>query len=213
VIPETRYARAAVTRCYRRGVGGRFKRPALMLVAVGCIAASCGSDPSTDDSAGNAPTTASDVATPSLVGTWERETRCDELVTALDEAGLDDWVLEFVAGNGFIPGVRRPDQIGDPGDACDGAVPRIHSHFFTEDGMFGSLNWKGNQVDDGTYVVTDDGTFVVSKEFPDVTFNYSIEDDTISFDPAIPDCSPECFEAAWSVSVAYPGETWTRATS
>jgi hypothetical protein len=184
-----------------------------MLVAVACIAASCSSDPSTDGSTGNGPATGSDVAAPALVGTWERETRCDELVTALNEAGLDDWVLEFVAGNGFIPGVRRPDQIGDPGDPCDGAVPRIHSHFFTEDGMFGSLNWKGDQVDDGTYVVTDDGTFVVSKEFPDVTFNYTIEDDTISFDPVIPDCSPECFEAAWSVSVAYPGETWTRATS
>jgi hypothetical protein len=72
---------------------------------------------------------------------------------------------------------------------------------------------EGDQVDDGTYVVTNDGTFVVSKEFPDVTFNYTIEGDTISFDPVIPDCSPECFEAPWSVSVAYPGETWTRATS
>jgi len=125
-------------------------------------------------------------------------------VTALGEAGLDDWVLEFVAGNGFIPGVRRPDQVRDPDDPCDGAVPRIHSHFFMEDGMFGSLNWKGDQVDDGTYVITDDGTFIVSKESPDVTFNYTIEDDTISFDPVIPDCSPKCFEAAWSVSVAYP---------
>jgi hypothetical protein len=184
-----------------------------MLAAVACFAASCSSDPSTDGSTGNGPPTGSDVAPPALVGTWERETRCDELVTALNEAGLDDWVLEFVAGNGFIPGVRRPDQIRDPDDPCDGAVPRTHSHFFTEDGMFGSLNWKGDQVDDGTYVVTDDGTFVVSKEFPDVTFNYTIEGDTISFDPVIPDCSPECFEAAWSVSVAYPGETWTRATS
>jgi hypothetical protein len=194
-------------------VGGPFTRTALTLVAAACFAASCSSDPSRDGSAGDGPATASDVAAPALVGTWERETRCEELVSALGEAGLDDWVLESVAGNGFIPGVRRPDQIRDPGDPCDGAVPRVHAHFFTEDGMFGSLDWKGDQVDDGTYVVTDDGTFVVSKEFPDVTFDYTIEGDTISFDPVIPDCSPECFEAAWSVSVAYPGETWTRATS
>ena len=186
---------------------------ALTLVGIASLAASCSSDLSTDGSTGNGPAIASDAAAPALVGTWERETRCDELVSALNEAGLDAWVLESVAGNGFIPGVRRPDQIRDPGDPCDGAVPRVHAHFFTEDGMFGSLNWKGDQVDDGTYVVTDDGTFVVSKEFPDVTFDYTIEDDTISFDPVIPDCSPECFEAAWSVSVAYPGETWTRATS
>jgi hypothetical protein len=194
-------------------VGGAFTRTALTPVAIAGIAASCSSDPSTDDSTGNGPATASDVAAPALVGTWERETRCEELVSALNEAGLDKWVLESIAGNGFIRGVRRPDQIRDPGDPCDGAVPRVHAHFFTADGMFGSLNWKGDQVDDGTYVVTDDGTFVVSKEFPEVTFKYTIEDDTISFDPVIPDCSPECFEAAWNVSVAYPGETWTRASS
>lgn len=185
------------------------------LIVLACIAMSCSSDSSPSGDAVEAPegSATSEVAGPTLVGTWERDTRCEELVSALTEAGLDDWVLEFVAGNGFIPGVRRPDQIADPADPCDGAVARMHSHFFTKDGMFGSLNWKGDQVDDGTYVVTDDNTFVVSKEFPDVTFNYAVEGDTIKFDPVIPDCSPKCFEAAWSVSVAYPGETWTRVTS
>jgi hypothetical protein len=49
-----------------------------------------------------------------------------------------------------------------------------------------------------------------SKEFPDVTFDYRIDGDTISFEPVIPECSSDRFEAAWSVSVAYPGETWHR---
>lgn len=74
----------------------------------------------------------------------------------------------------------------------------------------GSLDWNGEPVDDGTYEIIDDHTFVVSKEFPDVTFNYAIEGDTIMFDPVIPECAPTCFEAPWSVSVAYPGETWER---
>jgi hypothetical protein len=146
-----------------------------------------------------------------LEGTWVRETRCEELVTALTDAGLEQWVLEAVAGNGFVPGVRSPDEIADPADPCDGAVPRVHSHFFTEDGLFGSLDWKGHQVDDGTYELVGDDTFVVSKEFPDVTFRYLIDGDTITFEPVIPDCTPDCFEASWSVSVAYPGETWVRA--
>jgi hypothetical protein len=64
--------------------------------------------------------------------------------------------------------------------------------------------------DEGTYEVIDEDTFVVSKEFPDVTFDYTVEGDTITFEPIIPDCSPDRFEAAWSVSVAYPGETWQR---
>jgi hypothetical protein len=139
-----------------------------------------------------------------LVATWERVTRCEELVSALKQAGLEDWVLESVAGNGFIPGYP------DPAHPCEGAVPRVHSHFFTRDGEFGSLDWKGEQVDDGTYKIVDGDTFVVSKEFPDVTFNYTIQGDTIMFDPVITDCSPGCFEAAWSVTVAYPGETWDR---
>ena len=114
------------------------------------------------------------------------------------------------AGNGFVPGVTSPDQITDPANPCDGAVPRRHSHFFTEDGEFGSLGWNGEQVDDGTYELIDENTFVIPKEFPNVTFDFTIEGDTIMFEPRIPDCSPDCFEAPWSVSVAYPGKTWER---
>ena len=156
------------------------------------------------------------IATPatvgsSIMGTWERETRCEELVSALTEAGLDQWVLEAVAGNGFVPGVTAPDQISDPAKPCKGSVPRTHAHFFTEDGLFGSLDWNGDQVDDGSYELIGDDTFVVSKEFPDVTFHYVIDGDTITFEPVIPECSPDCFEASWSVAVAYPGEMWVRA--
>ena len=153
-----------------------------------------------------------------LVGTWERETHCQEMVSALERAGLENWVLEFVAGNGFIPAaadpgeiqaVTDPDQIADPAHPCRGAVPRVHSHFFTADGEFGSLDWNGDPVDDGTYEIVDDHTFAISKEFPEnVTFNFTLQGDTIMFDPLIPDCAPECFEAAWSVAVAYPGRTW-----
>jgi hypothetical protein len=39
----------------------------------------------------------------SLVGTWERVTRCKELVHALEKAGLDEFVLDNVVGNGFLP--------------------------------------------------------------------------------------------------------------
>jgi hypothetical protein len=128
---------------------------------------------------------------------------------ALRQSGLEEWTLEFVAGNGFVPGATSPDEIADPSHPCEGTVPREHSHFFTAEGEFGSLDWNGEQVDDGTYEIVDGHTFIVSKEFPDVTFN-SLQGDVITFDPLIPECAPECFEAAWSVSMAYPGETWDR---
>ena len=64
-------------------------------------------------------------------------------------------------------------------------------------------------MDDGTYEITDENTFVVSKEFPDVTFHFDVRGDTITFDPVIPNCAPQgCFEAVWSVLVAYPGHEW-----
>lgn len=174
----------------------------MIFVTVGC--GSNGSPTSTSK-----PT--DDSAVEPLVGEWERVTSCAELVQAFKHSGLGKYAAETVVGNGFVPGVTSADQLADRSDPCKGSVPRKHSHFFTEDGEFGSLDWNGEQVDEGTYRIIDDDTFVISKEFPDVTFNYQIDGDTIMFDPVIPDCSPECFEAQWSVSVAYPGEKWKRA--
>jgi hypothetical protein len=182
------------------------------VLALALLAVACGSDLRTSTQGPGQPSISETQGPPALVGTWERLTRCEELVAALREAGLEQWVVEFVAGNGFVPGVRSADQIEDPADPCKGAVPREHSHFFSEDGQFGSLDWNGEQVDDGTYEIIGDHTFVVSKEFPDVTFNYTIDGDSIVFDPEIPECAPKCFEAAWSVSVAYPGEEWQRSS-
>jgi hypothetical protein len=143
------------------------------------------------------------------VGEWQRTTTCAQLVQALEQAGLGKLAPEAVAGNGFVPGITTPDQLADPARPCKGAVPRKHSHFFTADGKFGSRDWNGEQVDDGTYEVIDDRTFVVSKEFPEVTFHYVIEGDAITLDPVIPD-SCLTFRCLWSVAVAYPGRTWRR---
>jgi hypothetical protein len=146
---------------------------------------------------------------PRLVGTWRRLTTCRELVTALTKAGLKKWVLESVAGNGFIPGVTRPDQIVDPAHPCKGSVPRKHSHFFTKTRKFGSLDWRGRPVDDGTYRLVNPRTFVIFKEFPKVTFHYRIREQRIMFAPVInKGCAS--FRCAWAISMAYPGESWRR---
>jgi len=145
-----------------------------------------------------------------LVGTWRRTTTCAELVSALKAARAPQkMVLEFVAGNGFVPGVSSPDQILDAGAPCVGAIPRQHSHFFTKNGAFGSLDWKGQPVDDGRYKIMRRGTVVVFKEFPKVTFNYRIRGRALSLNPIVPKgCSS--FRCAWAISVAYPGKTWQR---
>jgi hypothetical protein len=133
-----------------------------------------------------------------------------ELVQALRSAGADELVDEFVAGNGFVPtiGVDDPEQV-DLEQPCKGAVPRVHSHFFTEAGEFGSRDWNGEDVDDGRYRVTGD-KLVISKEFPDVTFQYRIEGDTLTLEPLNIPAGCTTFRCGWSIAVAYPGKKWKR---
>ncbi len=41
---------------------------------------------------------------------------------------------------------------------CTGALTRKHSHFFTQSGQFGSLDWLGGHVDDGSYRIINGST-------------------------------------------------------
>jgi hypothetical protein len=143
-----------------------------------------------------------------LVGTWQRTTTCAELAAALTKAGLQKFVVEAVAGNGFVPGVTTPEQIRDRANPCNGAVPRKHSHFFTRTREFGSFDWRGQRVDDGTYR-TGPGTVTIFKEFPKVTFRHRITGNSITFSPVIAKgCSS--FRCRWAISMAYPGKSWRR---
>ena len=182
-----------------------------LIVAAGLLVtgSACGGD-SVVEGAPTATTTAGTGSAQAIAGEWERETTCEELVQVLRDAGMDEVVDEFVAGNGFIPGISvdEPEQI-DPNDPCKGAVPRVHSHFFTEGGEFGSRDWKGEEVDFGRYRVLGD-TVVISKEFPDVTFRFSVDGDTLTLDPLNIPAGCTDFRCGWSIAVAYPGEEWTR---
>jgi hypothetical protein len=142
-----------------------------------------------------------------LVGQWQRTQECSELEQVMTKAGLRKALLESIADDGWIPGVTHVDQVKDPAHPCRGSVARKHSHFFTGDGRFGSLDAQGQQVDDDRYQLVDDDTIVIGK----VTFHYRITgDDTLWLTPVIPKCAPNCFEAGWSVAVAYPGCSWRR---
>jgi hypothetical protein len=174
------------------------------------VVSACGS--SSDDSSRGEPGSPTSTPTPpptvasALVGEWQRLQKCSELEQVMTKAGLHDALLEFIAGDGWIPGVTKVSQIKDPTHPCVGSVDRTHSHFFTADGQFGSRDANGQQVDDGQYQVVGDA-FVIDS----VTFHYTIADnDTLSITPETPDCAPSCFEAGWSIAVAFPGYTWHR---
>jgi hypothetical protein len=87
----------------------------------------------------------------SIVGRWSRTTTCQDFVQALTKAGLRPLAPGVLAGNGLVPGT--PKQLAAKSNICAGAIARVHSHFFTADGRFGSVNWANKQVDDGHYTI------------------------------------------------------------
>ena len=112
-----------------------------------------------------------------------------------DAAGLAESHLGWLQGN-FFGGGPGPTE----GDVCEGAHgPLEHSHFFTDDGAFGSHDEHGEQVDDGDYEPVDENTLGFpshASEFGydgELTVDYEITDDVVTFDVVLPDeCEDTC---------------------
>ena len=186
------------------------------------LVASCSSDVGSPDSSPTsqgsaAPTSASDDPTPALVGMWERETTCEEMVAAFESVGMSPLAPTALAGNGLVTGTTQ--QIARKDDPCAGAKPRLHSHFFTEDGRFGSLDWRGQQVDDGAYEILDASTLRIGPEGRGMEFDYEIDGEVLTLEPVIPPSAKkkalqnptEFSPPLWGVSVGFGGLPWNRA--
>jgi hypothetical protein len=148
-------------------------------------------------------------ATDPFIGRWQQSHTCDELVSALNAYGLGA-LAPGVIGDYFPD--QTPEQLAAKPDICSGAVPQLHSHFFTASGFFGSLDQFQNQVDDGTYIVVDSNTFMIG----DATFDYSVKGSILTLRPIITakqrrDALRDPFgfsTAGWMVAVSYPGTKW-----
>jgi hypothetical protein len=154
-----------------------------------------------------------------ISGRWQTVRTCNGLVQALKKVGLRP-LAPGVVGDYFPD--QTPQQLARKRHVCKGAKPQRHSHFFTRDGFFGSLDQFGQQVDDGRYRITDPGTVHIGN--PDVggTFHYQVHPATdgnvLALQPVITnrmrrealahplDFSP----AGWEVAVAYAPHKWKR---
>ncbi len=155
----------------------------------------------------------STAALPAIVGEWVGVHDCERITTLLGEAGLDEFLLEAVYGNGLVPGATTEADLKDPTQPCLGAVQRAHSHFFTAGGGFGSRDFNGQQVDDGGYKIEGDDMIDINGS----KFRFHIDGDELTLEPEPVDISgcttKDCrFEASWVLMVAMPGTTWTRGT-
>jgi hypothetical protein len=154
---------------------------------------------------------ASEAATSPLVGHWVLEKSCEATVAGLRESGLEEFAPVVLEMEETIGGARD----FDPDDPCANAVPPFeHSHTFWPDGQFNSYDQDDNEVDSGTYTLVGDESFTMGE--PPITFLFNVEGDSLQLDVEPPeDCSSDQCQGtlAWAISVADPGQTWTRITS
>ena len=201
-------------------------RAAAALFAAAAVTAGCSSNNATSPPTGTSHTAAAAASASSaaagLVGRWERVTTCQELVSDLGKAGLGPlapyaWLGQTSSTGltSFAAGSPTPTQARP----CAGALDRDHSHFFSQSGQFGSLDWLGGQVDNGPYRLINNDTVYIGSPPIAATFHYRIlHGDTLMLSPVLTTtmvrqalADPRKFSAAfWAISVAYPGSTWKR---
>jgi hypothetical protein len=195
--------------------GKDMARWAVIVLVIGGLVVGCGSD---DSETAEAPTpkATSSPQPASIVGRWEVLRTCDGMVAALDAAGLRK-LAPSVVGDYFPD--QSPKQLARKPDVCAGAKPQQHSHFFTKDGQFGSVDQHDEQVDDAPYRVLDDGTLLLSPEFGEETYRYRITGgNELTLEPVIPARAKraalknplEFSLAGHSAAVAYTGHAWKR---
>ena len=182
----------------------------LALLLTGCGAPSA-IEPSTTPQSTTAPATFAASPAPALVGTWVGVHNCQRIVDVLTAAGMPAQILPNILDGEILPASTDSAHLPDPVNPCSGAIEVKHSHFFTADGAFGSLDQNGHQVDDGRWSPVDTSTFAIG----DAQFHFAIEGNTLHMEPlAVGPCptgSTDWCPEAWKLMVAMPGMAWTRA--
>jgi hypothetical protein len=79
---------------------------------------------------------------------------------------------------------QTPQQLAKKKNLCQGAKPQTHSHFFTANGAFGSVDQHGEQVDDGTYQVNG-STLKIGNSDVSGSFRFRIQGKTLMLRPLL----------------------------
>jgi hypothetical protein len=146
-----------------------------------------------------------------LVGRWSQLHTCQELVAALQKAGLKANAPAIVGD--YFPN-STPQQLAKKKHLCSGATPLKQSHFFTKHGAYGA-EMNGQQDDNGHYRILSNHRLRINK----FTFHYRIiSGNRLQLAPIITAAmrsqalaSPLKFSnAGWEVAVSYTGHGWKR---
>ena len=149
-----------------------------------------------------------------LTGRWQTVRTCQDMVGAAKAAGLGPLAPGMVGE--YFPN-QTPQQLAKKKNLCQGAKPQIHSHFFTANGAFGSVDQHNVQVDDGTYQVNG-STLSIGNSDVGGSFRFRIQGKTLMLRPLLtPALKQEALAdplnfhpAGWMVAVALNGKPWNR---
>lgn len=147
-------------------------------------------------------------------GRWQTTRTCEGLVSSLRKLGLAS-LAPTVVGD-YFPN-QQPAALAKKKNVCQGAKPQLHSHFFTRDGKFGSIDQHAQQVDDGNYRLRG-STLTISNSDVRGSFRVRVQGRTLSLVPLLTQrlkrealADPLNFHAAgWMVAVSYIGHPWHR---
>jgi hypothetical protein len=188
-----------------------------VLILVACGPGTATATPSHAHTPSSAPSvSAAAVVSPTpataLVGKWELDRTCAAMVRALTEAKRPELIPIVISE--LVSGTAASF---DPANPCaDARPPSRHSHTFWPDGRFNSYDENEEEVDFGRWILVDGDTAKIGEPAPEAVFDFDVEGDKLSLTPVPPaDCgTADCINTmGWQFSVAFPGETWTRATS
>ena len=155
-------------------------------------------------------------ARPAIAGHWQVNRTCQGLVQAAERFDLEALAPAIVGD--YFPGTS-PQELADKEDLCRGATPQRHSHFFTSDGRFGSVDQHGEQVDDGRYRTVEKRTVRIGNADTGARFRYRVTGRrALRLRPVITkrmrrEALADPFEfspAGWAVAVSYAGHRWKR---
>jgi hypothetical protein len=112
-----------------------------------------------------------------LIGRWERDQTCLELVDTYNRVGLKSFIGSSLVGIGFVEGAVKDD-----GHPCRGAKVVHRSQVFSFDGSYAGLDPSGIPVDGGRWQIASPGMLEISDGEESTTFRYRVDRGLLTFE-------------------------------
>jgi hypothetical protein len=149
-----------------------------------------------------------------ILGSWQSEYVCEDLVQAYEHAGVGGFAPGALVGYHMLKG--PPDRLVEGPNLCDGAVTVLRTHVFEPNGVV--LDYQGSKVVDecDCYVLVGDHILRNRADpgYPDISLRYVIEGDTLRFDVVVPDpCPARCKDQVQTMVGRYAIGPWHRVTN